>query len=275
MSNEWYSDSVIANGIRIHFYRTGGDKPPLVLAHGITDNGLCWTQLARVLEENYDVIMYDARGHGLSDAPEQDYADVTQAADLAELIQALELGKPDVIGHSLGAVTASVAAANHPDLVHSVVLEDPPWYSSRLGESPQDRAANAQEWRSQNLQRKSMSRQELIAVCRSENARWSEDECRPWADAKLQVSPNVFKVMEVAWTPWKQVVSRIRCPVLLITGTPSEGALVTPEAAREAAGAWQDGKVVHIDGVGHCIRREAPEQYVALVTGFLAQVHGG
>jgi N-formylmaleamate deformylase len=275
MSSEWYSDYVIANGIRIHFHRTGGDKPPLVLTHGITDNGLCWTQLARVLEEHYDVIMYDARGHGLSDAPVQDYADVTQAADLASLIQTLDLGQPDVIGHSLGAVTASVTAANYPDLVHSVVLEDPPWYAGRFEGSPEDRAANAKEWRAQNLQRKSMSRDELIAVCRADNPRWSEAECGPWADAKLQVSPNVFKVMEVPWTPWRQVVGRIRCPVLLITGAPSEGALVTSEVAQEAADVWQDGKIAHIDGVGHCIRREASEQYVALVRAFLAQVHEG
>ena len=70
---EWSPDDVIANGIRNHYYRTGGDKPPLLLVHGFTDNGLCWTRLARVLQRDYDIIMPDARGHGLSEAPEGGY----------------------------------------------------------------------------------------------------------------------------------------------------------------------------------------------------------
>ena len=42
--NEWQDDYVTANGIRLHYWRTGGDKPPLVLSHGITDSGLCWNR---------------------------------------------------------------------------------------------------------------------------------------------------------------------------------------------------------------------------------------
>src|SRR5207244_10628335 len=97
---EWSSDDVDVNGVRIHYYRTGGDKPPAVLSHGATDNGLCWTRLARALEPDYDVIMPDARGHGLSDAPESGYTSADRAADLAALIEALRLLKPTVGGHS-------------------------------------------------------------------------------------------------------------------------------------------------------------------------------
>jgi N-formylmaleamate deformylase len=62
----WQSGDVTANGIRLHYTRTGGDKPPLVLAHGVTDDGLCWTPVAAALAPDYDVIMVDARGHGRS-----------------------------------------------------------------------------------------------------------------------------------------------------------------------------------------------------------------
>jgi pimeloyl-ACP methyl ester carboxylesterase len=61
---EWFSGYVNTNGMRMHYYRTRGDKPPLVLAHGATDSGLCWSRLARTLESEYDVILPDARGHG-------------------------------------------------------------------------------------------------------------------------------------------------------------------------------------------------------------------
>ena len=66
--SEWHSGFVESNGIRLHYTRTGGDKPPLVLAHGVTDAGLCWTPLAEALAPEYDAIMVDARGHGRSDA---------------------------------------------------------------------------------------------------------------------------------------------------------------------------------------------------------------
>ena len=81
--SSWQSGEVTANGLRLHFTRTGGDKPPLVLAHGFSDDGLCWTPVARALEAEYDVIMVDARGHGGSEAPAQGYDPATQADDLA------------------------------------------------------------------------------------------------------------------------------------------------------------------------------------------------
>jgi pimeloyl-ACP methyl ester carboxylesterase len=66
---QWFTGDTLANGMKIHYHRTGGDKPALVLSHGSTGNGLFWTRVARALESDYDVIMYDQRGHGLSDAP--------------------------------------------------------------------------------------------------------------------------------------------------------------------------------------------------------------
>ncbi|MGQ3892906.1 alpha/beta fold hydrolase [Legionella sp. CNM-4043-24] len=62
----WTTGICEANGIDVHYLRTGGSKPPLVLLHGLMLNGLCWMPLARILEEDYDVIMPDARGHGYS-----------------------------------------------------------------------------------------------------------------------------------------------------------------------------------------------------------------
>ncbi|HVK02732.1 MAG TPA: alpha/beta fold hydrolase, partial [Armatimonadaceae bacterium] len=62
-----------SDGLRFHYARTGGGGPPVVLAHGFSDDGSCWTPVARALAPEYDVVMVDARGHGLSDAPEAGY----------------------------------------------------------------------------------------------------------------------------------------------------------------------------------------------------------
>src|SRR5690242_13485221 len=98
---DWQSGHVEANGIRLHYTRTGGDRPPLVLAHGFSDDGLCWTPVVAVLAPDYDVIMVDARGHGLSDAPAHGYGSAEHAADLAGAIGALGLRRPAVLGHSM------------------------------------------------------------------------------------------------------------------------------------------------------------------------------
>ena len=68
MRNDWTQGTVSVNdGIELYYTRTGnGDKPVLVLAHGLTGSGLCWHQLAADLEPNYDIIMFDACGHGKS-----------------------------------------------------------------------------------------------------------------------------------------------------------------------------------------------------------------
>src|SRR5437867_1163098 len=135
---DWSSGDVVANGIKIHYYRTGGDKPPLVLSHGATDNGLCWTRLARALESEYDVVMPDARGHGLSDAPEGGYTSAERAADLAGLIEALRLNRPAVGGHSMGAGTTLRLVADYPDVARCAVLEDPGLRATPPNEADQE-----------------------------------------------------------------------------------------------------------------------------------------
>ena len=55
---QWFEGDVQANGSTIHYYRTGGtNKPPILLLHGITDNGLCWSCVAHDLEGSYDVTL--------------------------------------------------------------------------------------------------------------------------------------------------------------------------------------------------------------------------
>ena len=109
---QWLEGNIQANGINIHYVRTANaDKPPLLLLHGITDNGLCWSRMARSLEESYDVLMLDARGHGQSSGVETGFSLSLLAADVAEFIRALHLNRPLLYGHSMGAITVAQVAA--------------------------------------------------------------------------------------------------------------------------------------------------------------------
>ena len=100
----WSEGNVQANGITIHYHRTGGNsKPFLLLLHGITDSGLCWSRVTHELEGSYDVVMSDARGHGRSGGIASGFSTTILADDAAALIRALGLEKPYLFGHSMGA----------------------------------------------------------------------------------------------------------------------------------------------------------------------------
>src|SRR5581483_6048050 len=67
LPSHWSENVVRANGLRHHYYRTGGGKPQLVLLHGFQESAIGFLRVAKALEQEYDLILIDARGHGLSD----------------------------------------------------------------------------------------------------------------------------------------------------------------------------------------------------------------
>jgi N-formylmaleamate deformylase len=268
-TSSWYEGDVITNGIRMHFYRTGCTaRQPIVLAHGSSDNGRCWISVAQALQDDYDVIMPDARGHGLSEAPERDYNSETMAADLAGFIQALGLGQPYVMGHSMGAATTATLAATYPELVSAAVLSDPPWWS-------QDPPMPTDEAREEQVQRvremRAMSTEALMDLARTQSPSWPEIELGPWAESKQQHSPYHVSAPRKPRTSYRELVPCIQCPILLVTADPEHGSLVTPEVAAEAATLWKKGHVAHIAGAGHNIRREQFAPYMAAVRAFLSE----
>lgn len=266
--SSWSQGDVITNGIRMHYYRTGGAKPPIVLCHGFSDNGLCWTRVAKALEADYDVIMIDARGHGLSEAPEGDYGPQAQAADLAGLIRALGLDRPAVMGHSMGGATTLHLCAEYPELVSRAILEDAGAYQIRpAAEQDTARRSNLAVWVSE-MQGK--TREEIMAIGREQSPLWDEEEFGPWADAKLQLRPQAMGV-RAPRPPWRETFAKVQCPLLLIRADNDKGSSVTPEAAAEAARINPLVRVVHIPGAGHNVRREQFEPFIKAVRAFLAE----
>ena len=276
MNPSWQSGDVTANGIRVHYTRTGGAQPPLVLAHGFSDDGPCWTPVAEALAADFDVVMLDARGHGRSDAPEGGYDPATQAADLAGAVSALGLRRPPVLGHSMGAATALALAGLRPDVPGAILLEDPPmwWLPDPPAGAPSDEERRAQRraWIA-GLQRK--SREELIAEQCAATPGWSEAELGPWADAKLRFSFNALNRFGAGELDWPAILRRIACPALLITADPARGALVTAEGAAALRALVPLLQVAQIAGAGHNIRREQGERYLEVVRAFLAETAGG
>lgn len=269
--NGWQEGDVESNGIRLHYTRTGGDKPALVMAHGVTDAGLCWAPVAEVLAADYDVVMVDARAHGLSQETESGFDPATQAADLAGLITGLGLSKPAVLGHSMGAASTLVMAGAHPDLPGAILLEDPPAWWTDWHETAEagDRVGQMRE---SAIARKAMSRDELIADQREREPGWSDGELQPWADAKLRFSLNVLSVYGRAnakTVDWAATLPRITCPTLLLIADGDRGGIVSAEAASSFRALVPRAEVVHIPEAGHSIRRDQFQPYVDAVRAFL------
>jgi pimeloyl-ACP methyl ester carboxylesterase len=272
MSTNLISNDLVVNNMHLHYYRTGNSNAsPLVLVHGFSDNGLCWPLLVRDLKAEYDVIMPDMRGHGLSARVQRgDKVDMT--VDLAGMIRDLGLDHPIVAGHSMGAMVTAQLGACFPDLPHALILEDPAWWL------PKPSAARAREIGEGSPLEKwikslnDLSLEQVIDQERAEHPTWPEVVLHKWCEAKKQLDMNFLSVLEGDWMNWQEVVSLISCPTLLITADPEKGAIITPEVMHKVTEMNSNISVAHIAGTGHHIRFENYDAYVDAVRAFLKEI---
>ena len=272
----WQTGDVVANGITTHYSRSGGtDKPTLVLLHGATDNGRCWTPAAEALADDFDVLLPDARGHGRSSAPPDGYSSAERAADVAGLIAALGLATPLAVGgHSMGGQTTFRLAVERPELVRCAILEDPPFRPPQTAPDPSFSEVR-QRMQAQVAHVKGLSGEDALAYARQSHPTWPAAALPAWVEAKQQVSQTFLGALGGGdEPPWTELLPRINCPVLLLTGDPERGAIITPEAAEQARQLNPRVQVVHLAGAGHNIRRERFDGFLSAVRDFLAQ-HAG
>jgi pimeloyl-ACP methyl ester carboxylesterase len=112
-----------------------------------------------------------------------------------------------------------------------------------------------------------------IARGRANSPTWAEEEFEPWAEAKLRVSRNFLDDPTRSGTAeeWRELLQRVKCPVLLVTSGPELGSIVTPDVAQEATRVLPSLQVVRLSGAGHYIRREQFEPFVRHVRDFLGR----
>lgn len=264
----WIDGYVLANGIRIHYWRTGGDKPVLIMAHGSSDNGLCWTQLAKELTDDYDIILPDARGHGLSDPPsESDPADA-QAEDLAGLIRELKLTKPIVMGHSMGSSSAAWFAAKYPDIPGAVILEDPRLVPRPPAKKPYDAKAQKKR-RAQILAKNNMSYDRIVSEQLKRNSQWGRKEIEIWAGSKLQHHPNSAYRSSGSRPPMSDLFARITAPTLILKADDQDE---LRQNNIKITKILKNGKIVHIKGARHNVRRDQKQALLKALRAFLADL---
>lgn len=277
----WTEGDIETNGARLHYYRSGGDGRPLVVAHGITSNGRSRIPLVEALADGYDVVTYDARGHGRSPAPESGWDYDGLATDLVGLVEALGLAEPVLYGHSMGGTTVATAAATHPELPHAVVLEDP-GLMLRLGDEDEDEDANPEasddeaaddpgwEMMLERIHGTPADSPEALLECDPELVELveagREHIAMLLADAYLNVDPKVGRVLESEGPAPADLFPDIAAPTLVLRADVDADAR---ELDREAVSLLPDGRLVHVAGAGHCVLRDEHERAFGELRQFL------
>ena len=119
---------VFINGDSLHYVDIGKGEP-VIFVHGTLDDYRLWYMQMDTFAKNHRVIAYSRRYAYPNRQVGNDSADYTpaiHAKDLAEFIKSLNLGPVHLVGHSYGAYTALLTTMEHPELVKTVMLGEPP-----------------------------------------------------------------------------------------------------------------------------------------------------
>ncbi len=189
--NSPQSRFVTANGIQHHYLQWGDPEgQPLLMLHGI---GLCaqvWNWTARQLAKDYCVLSIDLRGHGDSEKPGYGYTFQDIGIDLAELVAALGLVRPFVVGHSAGGSAAIIANSLAPGALGPTVVIDSRVGGSRaLSSRPDMRDRPTRTRRKRSVW---ASRQKMHEAYRNRRVfkSWNEEIFRDYIEGGTRLLPD-------------------------------------------------------------------------------------
>jgi pimeloyl-ACP methyl ester carboxylesterase len=288
----WSDGYVYANGIRLHYYHAipASGKPVMVMIHGVTDNGLCWTTLTWKLQDAYDIYMVDTRGHGLSDPFTPSDNGDTLIKDVVEFVRAMKFEQPILMGHSMGAATVMRIGAEFPDLAKAIIMLDPmiggrgpgrgnaaPATSSG-GTPPTPPRPSTSDPLAFSMfappeilvKQNNYSFDDLVAKARRQTPKWDIVDCQYWALSKKQYhGPYTSEAWQAMSGSMRtaEALAKIQVPAIILKADAS------PEARKaqlEAARVMQKGKLVHIDGAGHNLHHDQLARTVEVLKEFLS-----
>ena len=270
---------------RLNLHRTSsGAGPVLLMLHGVTRCGADWKPLLPALAEDWTIIALDQRGHGTSPRA-GGYLVTNYIADAVRFVRE-EIAEPLVIfGHSLGAMVAAVVAAELPNRVRGIILEDPPFHT--MGNRIAGSAWQAQFTGMREAARKRGSVEEITDALADIRLPASGGFKRlgdlrdraslAWsAQCLSQLDPEVLTpVIEGRWLDgydFPDALSRVRCPTLLLQADPSAGGALTDADAESLKSIVSTCQQVRFPGCGHNLHRDHPESVWRAFADFAASL---
>ena len=273
--------TVRTNGIETYYERRG-EGPSAVFVHAAILDHSMWDRQVAALSDDYETVVYDLRGHGRtggSDAPA--YSVDRYVADLHALVEALELDRPALCGHSLGGMIAQAYAARYPDEIAGLVLADVmltdtfepgvrhlgEWVLRRVvlpalvppvGLFGYDRVERANVWLTDRLFGGVAGDYGNVERVREAGTRMTTDEF-----------VKAIRAMERFRGPLD--LSPVVVPALVLYGE-NELPFVVRHAA-ELAARLPDATVDRVPGGGHASNLDDPEYYAAAVRSLLERAY--
>ena len=284
----WSDGFVYANGIRIHYYRAtpAPGKPVIVMAHGVSDNGLCWTTLTQKLQADYDIYMVDARGHGLTDPPTTADSSNAMVEDLVGFVQKMKFVNPILMGHSMGAATVMRLGASYPNFAKAIIMLDPGLRSRTAAPvtAPRPNPAPAQANPASSgadkkltvsmsgtpdvlVAQNNYSYEDLVAIGRRQNPMWGDLDVQYWALSKKQYHGNYGGGGRRGPMSADNPLEKIQVPAIILKADASPE---VRKAHEEAASVMKKGRLVHIDGAAHNLHHDKLERTTQVIKEFLS-----
>jgi pimeloyl-ACP methyl ester carboxylesterase len=269
--------------VRLHAV-VGGDGPPLLLIHGWPGSWYYWRLVMPALARDFTVVAVDQRGIGLSDKPEEGYDTATLANDLVGLMDALGHEQFAAVGVDTGLLIGYALAADHPDRVVRLAVGEAPLPGISpptplvLPDPVVDRLWHIPFNQLKETNEKLVRGREDIYFGAEFSAsagtnKLSAENVQYYVDG-LDSSPEAlhgsFQLYRAFGATTAQNVERkarrLQMPVLAMGGEQSVGAM-----AAETMRLTADDVQGHVfPGIGHWLAEQAPEELVAVLTGFLA-----
>ncbi|TML84120.1 MAG: alpha/beta fold hydrolase [Actinobacteria bacterium] len=251
-----------------------GEGIPVVLLHGLGASSVLWHRVRDGLAPGYQVVLVDLRGAGETrEIDRKELSLETWAGDLAELLGALGIERPVLVGHSLGASVALKYALSRPDDVRALVLIAADANLSNVGPRMLKAAGLIGD----------------VGLPDWIDEHWSKNP--PFSAASLAREPELldeYRSMLLLNDPDDYVrqclavaqaedlsgrLGEVRRPALVIVGGDDDRTL--PEHGRALAARLADGRMLEMPDVGHTLPLEASDEVVAAVRSFLDEVLAG
>jgi len=265
---------VDVDGVGIEYEVTGAGRPVLLL-HGFPDSGRLWRhQVPALAEAGFRVIVPDLRGYGRSDKPQpiEAYSMMFLAADVLAVLADLEIERAHVVGHDWGAALAWGLAALASDRVdHLAVLSV--GHPATFRRTPRQREKS---WYMLLFQFPGIAERWLADNDWANFRNWAGHPDADQVIADLETTGSLTpglnwyraNVPPESWVAPALALPPVQAPTMGVWST-ADIALTEAQmtdSAQNVAGSW---RYERLDGPGHWMQLEAPEQLNALLLDFL------
>lgn len=276
-------------GLSLNFATGPRNGPALVFFHGVTRRWQCFVPLIPTFGTRWHIHALDHRGHGGSSRPNSGYLVRDYVRDAIAFVQEQVQGPAVLYGHSLGAMVAAGVAAELPQQVRGVVLEDPPFATMgpRISLSALlSYFAGVQPFAESTLPVGELARQlaEIPLTIPGQAGSIRLGDTRDLASLRFTarclkpLDRNVLAPITAGrWLEgfdWTAVLGRINCPGLLLQADQSAGGMLTDDDAADAERLMSDCTRIRLPKVGHLIHWLQTEACLRLVNSFLESLEG-